>query len=83
MAIGTTREAEQMGVHCSPFGVIPKKGKAGRWRLIVDLSSPDRGGAANFKVVRPGSGCGLGVALFQLVIAIMTIIIACLSLSSF
>ena len=42
-----------------------------------------RGGAANFKVVRPGSGCGLGVALFQLVIAIMTIIIACLSLSSF
>ena len=28
----------------------------------------NRGGAANFKVVRPGSGCGLGVALFQLVI---------------
>ena len=41
VAIGTTREAEQMGVHCSPFGVIPKKGKAGRWRLIVDLSSPE------------------------------------------
>ena len=41
VAIGTTWEAEQMGVHCSPFGVIPKKGKAGRWRLIVDLSSPE------------------------------------------
>ena len=28
-------------MHCSSFGVIPKKkGKAGRWRLIVDLSSP-------------------------------------------
>ena len=25
----------------SPFGVIPKKGRAGRWRLIADLSSPD------------------------------------------
>jgi len=29
-------------IHChvSPFGVIPKKGKPGKWRLIVDLSSP-------------------------------------------
>ena len=26
-------------VHCSPFGVIPKKGK-GTWRMIIDLSSP-------------------------------------------
>ena len=24
----------------SSFGVIPKKGKPGKWRLIVDLSSP-------------------------------------------
>ncbi len=29
------------GVQCSPFGVIPKKGKPGRWRLIVDLSAPE------------------------------------------
>ena len=29
--------ADQMGVHCSSFGVIPKKGRAGKWRLIVDL----------------------------------------------
>ncbi len=28
-------------VQCSPFGVIPKKGKPGKWRLIVNLSAPD------------------------------------------
>ena len=29
-------------IHChiSPFGVIPKRAKPGKWRLIVDLSSP-------------------------------------------
>ncbi len=26
--------------HISPFGVIPKRAKPGKWRLIVDLSSP-------------------------------------------
>ena len=26
--------------HISPFGVIPKRSKPGKWRLIVDLSSP-------------------------------------------
>ena len=26
-------------VHMSSFGVIPKRGKPGKWRLIVDLSS--------------------------------------------
>ena len=29
------------GIQCSPFGVIPKKGKLGRWRLIVNLSAPE------------------------------------------
>ena len=29
------------GVQCSPFGVIPKKGRPGRWRLIVNLSAPE------------------------------------------
>ncbi len=29
------------GVQCSPFGVIPKKGKPGKWRLIVNLSAPE------------------------------------------
>ena len=28
------------GVHISPLGAIPKKNKPGKWRLIVDLSSP-------------------------------------------
>ncbi len=28
-------------VQCSPFGVIPKKGKPGKWRLIMNLSAPD------------------------------------------
>ena len=28
----------------SSFGVIPKKGQPGKWRLIVDLSSPGGGG---------------------------------------
>ncbi len=45
-AVGKSEQAQALGVHCSPFGVIPKKGKVGRWRLIVDLSSP-RGGSVN------------------------------------
>ncbi|XP_028409426.1 uncharacterized protein LOC114532033 [Dendronephthya gigantea] len=28
-------------LQCSPFGVIPKKGQPGKWRLILDLSSPE------------------------------------------
>ena len=31
-------------LHISSFGVIPKRGQPGKWRLIVDLSSP--GGAS-------------------------------------
>ena len=27
-------------LHVSSFGVIPKKGQPGKWRFIVDLSSP-------------------------------------------
>ena len=29
--------------HMSPFGVIPKSSQHGKWRLIVDLSSPESG----------------------------------------
>ena len=29
---------EMAGMQSSPFGVIPKKGKPGRWRLILNLS---------------------------------------------
>jgi len=28
------------GTHTSPLGLIPKKNKPGKWRLIVDLSAP-------------------------------------------
>ena len=28
-------------IHTSPIGVIPKKHREGKWRLIVDLSSPE------------------------------------------
>ena len=35
---GTTREALGLEIHCSPFGVIPKKNKPG---LILNLSAPE------------------------------------------
>ena len=50
-------EAAAMGVHCSPFGVIPKRGKPGKWRLIVDLSSPE-GHSVNDGI--PKELCSLG-----------------------
>lgn len=34
-------EASQLKIYCSPFGLIPKKNKPGKWRLIVDLSAPE------------------------------------------
>ena len=37
----SNREAALAGIHCSPIGIIPKKNKPGKWRLIVDLSSPE------------------------------------------
>ena len=37
----TTEEtATEPRIQVSPFGVIPKRGKEGKWRLIVDLSTP-------------------------------------------
>ena len=27
-------------LHISSFGVFPKRGQPGKWRLIIDLSSP-------------------------------------------
>ena len=33
-------------IHTSPIGVIPKKNRQGKWRLIVHLSSP-RGFSVN------------------------------------
>ena len=40
LAIGPTELAAQLGLHVSLLGVIPKKGRANQWRLIMDLSSP-------------------------------------------
>ncbi len=34
-------EQDTEGIQCSPFGVIPKKGRLGGWRLIVNLSAPE------------------------------------------
>ena len=38
--VGSQEKAQDLGMHVSPFGVIPKKGKPNKWRLILDLSSP-------------------------------------------
>ena len=27
-------------IHCSPVGLVPKGRGTGRWRMIIDLSSP-------------------------------------------
>ena len=39
--IGSTEAARSLNIQCSPFGVIPKKNKPKKWRLIIDLSSPE------------------------------------------
>lgn len=44
-------QAAQLMIHCSPFGVIPKKNKPSKWRLIVDLSSPT-GESVNDRISR-------------------------------
>ena len=38
---GPVQEARVQGIHCNPFGVIPKRGRPNRWRLIVNLSAPE------------------------------------------
>ena len=39
LRVGSEDEARSLGIHCSPFGVIPKKNKPNKWRLIVNLSA--------------------------------------------
>ena len=42
VAAGRVAKASSVqGIHCSPFGAIPKKSKPGQWRLLLDLSSPE------------------------------------------
>ena len=38
--------------HASPIGIIPKKHKPGKWRLIVDLSAPE-GHSVNDGIEKP------------------------------
>ena len=38
--VGSEEIAQHLDIHVSPFGVIPKKGKPNKWRLILDVSSP-------------------------------------------
>ena len=33
---------KRLGIHVTKFGVIPKKHTPGKWRLIIDLSSPEK-----------------------------------------
>ena len=47
-------EAASVGAHCSPIGIIPKINKPGKWRLIVDLSSPE-GASTNDGIDREAS----------------------------
>jgi hypothetical protein len=37
--VGSIEQAKTLKIHCSPFGVIPKKNRVNKWRLILDLSS--------------------------------------------
>ena len=41
--LGPVAQKETEGVQISPFGVIPKSHQPGKWRLILDLSSPKGG----------------------------------------
>ncbi len=40
MLVVSPSQLPSIQCHISPFGVIPKRAKPGKWRLIVDLSSP-------------------------------------------
>ena len=41
VVLGPFSPAAVPNVHINRFGVIPKSGRPGKWRLIVDLSHPD------------------------------------------
>ena len=56
VVIGPLPPQQVPGVHINPFGVIPKDDTPGKWRLIVDLSSPT-GGSVNDGI--PPEWCSL------------------------
>ena len=39
--VGPVDGGSTLGIHISPIGVIPKKERINKWRLIMDLSSPE------------------------------------------
>ena len=39
--VGPIQAAKRLNIQFNPLGAIPKKGKPGKWRLIMDLSSPE------------------------------------------
>ena len=41
VCVGPSAYTASMGIHCNPFGVIPKKNRVNKWRLIVNLSAPN------------------------------------------
>ena len=41
VALLSETTTERVIIHTSPFGVIPKKSRPNKWRLILDLSSPN------------------------------------------
>ena len=41
VCVGSEEVARSMGIHCSPLGVIPKKNRPNKWRLIINLSAPE------------------------------------------
>ncbi|XP_031562499.1 uncharacterized protein LOC116298251 [Actinia tenebrosa] len=46
---GPFKQCPMRDLHVSSFGVIPKSGQPGKWRLIVDLSSPG-GSSVNYGI---------------------------------
>ncbi len=60
-----------MGIHCSPFGVIPKNSRPGNFRLILNLSAPEGAGVndgiskelASLSYVTPDEVAGLAARL--------------------
>ena len=41
VCLGSEEVARSMGIYCSPLGVIPKKNRPNKWRLIINLSAPE------------------------------------------
>ncbi len=57
--VGSQQEAKEIGIYCSPFGVISKWGRSGKWRLIVNLSVPE-GKSMNDGISKERTVQGLG-----------------------